>query len=85
MLRLRLGLLKLGEIRGLDSWWWGRMGGFDVGQDLLLLVETNILALGGGDGVVGGSLCPVKALVVHEELVPVCLEFRLCSVELELG
>ena len=61
------------------------MGGLDIGQDLLLLVEADILALGGGDGVVGGSFSPVEALVVHEELVPVCLEFRLCCVELELG
>jgi hypothetical protein len=51
------------------------MGRLDVGQDLLLLVQADIFALGGGDGVVGGSLCPVEALVVHKQLVPVCLEF----------
>lgn len=62
-----------------------RMGRLDVGQDLLLLIEANIFALGWGNGVVGGSFSPVEALVVHEELVPVCLEFRLCCVELELG
>lgn len=61
------------------------MGGLDVGQDLLLLVEADIFTLGGGYGVVGGSFCPVEPLVVHEELVPVCLEFRFCCVELELG
>lgn len=61
------------------------MGWLDVGQDLLLLVQANVLALGGGDGVVCGSLCPVEALVVHEQLVSVGLELRLCCVELELG